>query len=147
MNCSFAMSIPGWLIFLLIGSVHTLFYTIFRHGIFEWNADPNINGIDKRRLLKEKRKIIEGKLQNDRPPFAWKVEYYLHVFLGIAIGWIFLWILVDKRIDFFYKPNFKDLGIADLTLFLLGWIGINGRLPSIAHAIVDFMKSGINIGR
>jgi len=140
------MNIPGWLIFLIIGVGHTLFYTVFRHDIFEWHADPSEGGNDKRKLLYEKRKIIEGKLQNDKPPFAWKVEYYLHVFLGIAIGWVFLWILVDKRIDFFSKPNFKDLGIADLILFLLGWIGINGRLPSIAHSIVDFMKSGISIG-
>lgn len=145
MSCSFDMNIPGWIIFLLIALIHTGFYTFFRHDIFEWNADPNEGRIDKRKLLYEKRNIIEGKIKDDKPPFAWKIDYYFHLFLGIAVGWIFLWILVDKRIDFFHKPNFKDLGIVDLILFLLGWIGIYGRLPSIAHTIVDFLKSGIKI--
>lgn len=136
------MNVPGWLIFLSIGSIHTLFYTIFRHGIFEWNADPDENNLQKRKLLKDKRKIIEGKVKDDKPPFSWKIDYYLHVFLGIAIGWLLLWILVDKRINFFCKPNFKDLGIADLILFVLGWIGINGRLPTIAHDVQNWFRRG-----
>lgn len=137
------------IIFFIIAAGHTLFYTVWRHDIFEWNADPDRilypNGkkfhTEARKELEEKRKIIK-----DEAPCAWKIEYYLHVFLGIAMGWIFLWVLIDKRIDFFSdNPNFGDLGFPDLVLFLLGWIGINGRLPSIAHSIVDFMKSGVSI--
>lgn len=143
------MYIPSWAIFLIIGLVHSLYYAIERINIFEWHADPDepvvvgsqLQTYEKRKLLTEKLKILRT------APLAWEVEHFLHVFLGIATGWFLLWILVDKRIDLFGKQNFNNLQFADLILFLLGWIGINGRLPSIAHAIVDFMKSGINIGR
>jgi hypothetical protein len=129
-------------VFLVFAILHTLFYTIFRHGIFEWNADPSP---ENRAILKVKRDIIEGKIKNDKPPFGWTVDYYLQVFLGVATGWVFLWILTEKRINLFDKPDFANLGVADLILFLLGWIGINGRLLSIAHGITDLMRSGASL--
>lgn len=143
------MNSIGWIIFLIIGFSHGLFYAIYRIDIFEWHADPdepivtgnNLRIYPKRKLLKEKREFLK------KAPWPKRADHFLHIFLGIIIGWFLLWILIDKRIDLFCNPNFKDLGIADLILFLLGWIGINGRLPSIAHVIVDFMKSGISIGR
>ncbi len=98
--------------------------------------------------LNEMRRLLGEKRENLRDaPLAWKIDHFLQIFLGVAIGWMFLWVLIDKRVNFLGKQNFNNLGVTDLFLFLLGWIGINGRLPSIAHAIVDFMRSGINIGR
>ncbi|MBP7832413.1 MAG: hypothetical protein KA035_01445 [Candidatus Levybacteria bacterium] len=143
------MFIPVWAIFLFLGLIHSLFYALNRNDIFVWHPDPNepvFSGntsqiYDKRKLLREQRNHIRS------APLAWKIEQFLHVFLGVAAGWFFLWVLLDERIDIFNSQNFDHLEITDLFIFLLGWIGINGRLPSIAHAIVDFMKSGINIGR
>ena len=143
------MYIPGWLIFLIIGLPHALFYTINRVNIFDWHPNPDepiivgseIKYYENRRLLKEKLDNIK------KAPMAWKVEHFLHVFTGVVIGWVCFWILLDKRINIFGQQNFSNLNLGDLVLFLLGWIGINGRLPSIAHAIVDFMKSGISIGK
>lgn len=143
------MYIQPWQIFLIIGLIHSLYYAFNRVDIFEWHADPDeplivgneIKTYEKRKMLEKKREILKT------APLAWKVEHFIHIFLGIAIGWFILWILLDRRIDIFHKQNFNNLNIGDLVLFLLGWIGINGRLPSIAHAIVDFMKSGISIGK
>lgn len=143
------MCIQIWQIFFTIGLIHSLWYAINRINIFEWHADPDqpmivgneIKSYEKRKLLDEKRKILKT------APLAWKIDHFLQIFLGIATGWFIFWILLDKRINIFDKQNFNSLNAGDLVLFLLGWIGINGRLPSIAHAIVDFMKSGINIGK
>lgn len=117
--------------------------------IFEWHADPDepivinnkLESYPKRKLLEEKLKIRKD------APQAKKVDHFLHIFLGVATGWFIFWILLDKRINIFSKQDFSNLNAGDLILFLLGWISINGRLPSIAHAIVDFMKSGISIGK
>ena len=45
----------------------------------------------------------------------------------------------DIRIDLFSEnPNFNNLGLVDLILFILGYIGINGRLPTIAHNVQNW---------
>lgn len=145
---------PAFLWFVIIGIVYGFIYSKNSLNIFEWNADPDyddetvekgpngeiikttIHKLARRKLLEDKRKIIseEGKC-------AWIIERYWHIFSGIFIGWIFLWILLDLRIHLFTgKPDVSNLNFTDFALFTLGWIGINGRLPTIAHDVQNWFK-------
>lgn len=74
-------------------------------------------------------------------PFSLRLEKFWHRFTGVFLGWMFLWILLDKRINIFSDtPNFSQLSFTDFLLFILGYIGINGRLPTIAHSVQDWIK-------
>ena len=116
----------NFVIFLIVGIFFGLFYSVWGNELFDnYNAD---NGFDEKK----------AKNINDFPP-SLKVERSIHRFLGVLLGWMFMWILFDMRIDFFTKnPNFNNLGLVDLILFILGYIGINGRLPTIAHNVQNW---------
>ncbi|MBI2195731.1 MAG: hypothetical protein HYU48_01645, partial [Candidatus Levybacteria bacterium] len=77
-------------------------------------------------------------IKTDRPPIAWKIEHYLHVFLGLILGWILFYVLLLRLGIFDGKLNLSQLGWTDLILFVGGWIGINGRLPTIAHDVQNW---------
>lgn len=132
--------------FLSLAATLTFFYTYFKEAIFDWHADPNsqtikkINGklektwLDKRKELKDKESFIKD------APAAWVIEGYIHVFLGLALGWFFFWILLNRLKFFDGKLDLSSLGLPDLILLIAGWIGINGRLPTIAHAVQEWFK-------
>jgi len=86
--------------------------------------------------------INANKIKNlEVMPISVKAERFWHRFLGVFLGWMFVWILLDMRIDLFSgRPRFDNLGLADLMLFILGYIGINGRLPTIAHSAQEWLK-------
>ncbi len=116
----------NFVIFLIIGTFFGLYYSIWGDEIFDtYNPD---SGFDK------------GKKKNiDNFPASVKAERFAHRFIGVLLGWIFVWILFDIRIDLFSEnPNFNNLGLVDLILFILGYIGINGRLPTIAHNVQNW---------
>ena len=114
--------------FAIIGILFGLFYTIFGNPIFDYyNVD---NGIDtkKQKNLKDM-------------PCSVMLERWWHRFIGVFLGWMFMWVLLDMRVNLFSgNPNFSTLGFTDLILFLLGYIGINGRLPTIAHSVQDWIR-------
>lgn len=119
-----------WL-FVIIATIFGLLYSLGRNDIFIYSFTKN-------------KQTYEGELKSSKEgPFFWKLEQHLHIFLGVFFGWMLLWYLLDVRLSLFtgeinqVEPNLFDIGI-----FLLAIIGVNGRLPSIAHAIGDFMKSG-----
>jgi hypothetical protein len=94
------MCITAWPLFIFLGFAHASIYSWHHVDIFEWNADPN------RVALKTKRALIKGEEENDSVPRLWKVERFLHTFVGICLGYFFFWILLDKRINFFLQPFF-----------------------------------------
>jgi len=116
-------------LFLIIGIIFGLFYSVYGEDIFIWNSSPNHQDeIDK------KIKILRNRI-----PKAYKIEAYFHRFLGVVLGWLILWFLLDKRLNLFSKnSNFTNIGFADFVIFILGWVGINGRLPTIAHTIQNW---------
>ncbi len=132
--------------FITLAVTLTFFYTFYGEAIFDWHADPNVitykktNGateemwVDKRKELKDKEKNKED------APAAWVIERYIHRFLGLVLGWAILFILLDKRLSIFTNPTFNNLGWPDLILFIGGWIGINGRLPTIAHDVQNWFS-------
>ena len=113
-------------LFLVIGIFFGLYYSIWGDEMFDkYNVDTGFN---------------EAKTKNlENMPVSLKVERFWHRFMGVIFGWVFMWVLFDVRIDLFTgKPNFDNLGLADLVLFILGYIGINGRLPTIAHDVQNW---------
>ncbi len=116
-----------FLIFAVIGSLFGLFYTIWGDVMFDkYNVDV---GLDEK-------KIKNLKLM----PLSLAIERFWHRFTGVFLGWMFMWVLLDQRVDLFSgNPNFNNLGLPDLVLFILGYIGINGRLPTIAHSVQDWL--------
>lgn len=120
--------ITPFLIFLLLGIIFGLFYSIFGDDIFEWNADPeSIN----QGVIKDKKKLIQN-----NAPIAWKIERSLHRFTGVFIGWMLLWIDLDLRIKIFSnQSNLSSMAIPDFIILFFGFVGINGRLPTIAHKV------------
>lgn len=126
--------ITPFLAFLILGVVFGLFYSIFGDDIFEWNADPDTNPDGKegknRKHIKDKFELIRKEA-----PTAWLVERCWHRFIGVFIGWMILWYLLDIRLGLFSSLQKTPLSLIDLALFVLAWVGINGRLSTIAHAI------------
>lgn len=116
------------LFFLTIAAISIATYSLGAFDIFHrFNID---SGIDNKKEKNFK-----------KVPRFWRIELHLHVFLGVVIGWIAMWLLIDKHLNLFSgNPNFTQLGVADLILFLIGFIGINGRLPTIAHTIQDWFN-------
>lgn len=117
--------------FLIIGVIHGMFYAIFGDDIFEYNADEHFdqNKQPDNNWFKKRRQRIKD------APCAWKVEHFLHRFIGVFLGWLILWFLVDMRLHIFSGFKNYNPSLADLLLLILGYIGINGRLPSIPHAV------------
>lgn len=118
-------------IFLILAIFFALFYSLGRKSIFLFSSTKSPDQYKKEREA------------DDNGPLVWRLEQYIHIFIGVFTGWMLLWYLLDIRLSLFdlSKQN-AELGLVDVGIFLLSVIGINGRLPSIAHAIVDFMKSG-----
>lgn len=118
----------SFIAFAIIGTGFGLFYTTKGDQMFDtYNVD---NGRDEAKAMRLK-----------EMPKSLKIERYWHRFAGVFIGWMLMWVLLDKRIKLFSgNPGFDNLGIADLALFLLGYIGINGRLPTIAHSVQDWIR-------
>ena len=53
-----------------------------------------------------------------------------------------IWNLLDRRLGIFdANPSNEALTFVDLVFFILGFIGINGRLSTIAHEVGDLIRS------
>lgn len=124
----FDILIPMLIIFAIVGGIHGLFYAIWGDDIFEYNID---NDAQEDWFKKRKEKIKEA-------PRAWRIEHFLHRFIGVFLGWIILWFLIDERLHAFSSFKNYSFSLGDLILFILGYVGINGRLPSIPHTITDW---------
>lgn len=113
-------------IFLGLGIAFGLFYATWGNKIFHYNADSG------------QESNVENKQKNiKKAPWAWKLEQWLHIFIGVFIGWMLFWVLLDLRLKIFNNSELRidQLGFIDLILFLFAFVGINGRLPTIAHSI------------
>lgn len=124
-----------FIIVLVVAISNALPYTFKRMEIFDWNPELGYKTLDKtsRKSFIDRRKI--------KYPLVWKINNAVHMFLGVLIGWMILWLLYDKRL----KPmlasggSFKLDG-TDLALFILGYVGINGRLPTIAGSVQEWFR-------
>ena len=116
-----------FLIFLIIGTLFGIFYAALGDEIGDiYNVDRG-RDTEKIRHLKDM-------------PIPLRLERFWHRFAGVFIGWMLMWALLDKRIAAFSdNPHFTELGFPDLILFLLAYIGINGRLPTVAHSLQDWL--------
>ena len=57
--------------------------------------------------------------------------------LGTFLGWILFWFLIDRRLNYFANTN---IAWEDLTIFLLSYIGISGRLSTIAESVQEWFR-------
>lgn len=137
------------IIFLAFGVFLVWIYVIKGDEVTEFNADkgykytvPEGNRTkDLIYLEKDKRDILKMNKKNSLPPLMWKVERFYHRLLGIFVGLASLWILTVERLKLFSgKPNFGNLNWPDFMLLLIAFVGINDRLPTIAHSIQDWLK-------
>ena len=114
--------------FVIIGIIFGLFYSIWGDDIFEFNleVEENIKVARERRVKKS--------------PLIWKIERFLHRFFGVFVGWMMLWYLLDVRLGLFSQFQNVQPDLVDVLVFILAWVGINGRLPTIAHAIQSWFK-------
>ena len=126
-------------IFLIIGLIHGLILDRFRTDIFDYNPELdfftlaiNVNKKGEKTYFLRDKRVAYAKA-----PCAWKIEKFLSTVLGVILGWVLLWFLIDKRLEFFSKTKIKW---EDIGLFLLSYIGINGRLPTIAHAVQEWFR-------
>ncbi|MBD3250355.1 MAG: hypothetical protein GF381_02180 [Candidatus Pacebacteria bacterium] len=122
----------SWLFwsFVVFGIVFGLFYAGWGNDIFLFAPDKKIE-----EYLQEKERLKKA-------PISYKIEAFWHRFIGVFLGWLLLWYLVEIRLDLVDNRN-SNPGIIEAFIFIMAWIGMNGRLPSIAHSIVDFLKSGV----
>jgi hypothetical protein len=60
--------------------------------------------------------------------WPWYVHQWCFNLIGVAVGWISLWIVLPKAIDILHGRDI-DLHFRDYFLFFLGLIGITGHLP------------------
>lgn len=113
---------------MITGTLFGLYYSIWGDEMFDvYNVDV---GRDNKKVENLK-----------KMPTSLKIERFWHRFLGVFLGWMFMWILLDMRLDFFFGyPRFDNLSFTDLVIFILGYIGINGRLPTIAHSVQDWIR-------
>lgn len=122
--------------FLIGGAIYASLYAYFANDIFEWNADPDEGNVSRRKTMEERRRLIK-----EASPIAWRIDWRWRIFLGILAGWMFFWILFDLRMGLFSgNPIAYELSFIDIILFILGWTGILGRLPSIADSVTQWFR-------
>lgn len=135
-----------FLILVIIGVLSFFLYVVWGDKIFEFNIDKGwmytvkVGGKDKgikNELYKERSKKESLK----DVPCPWLLERYYHRTLGVVIGVAALWILLGPRLRLLYNdPIFNNLSWPGLVLFMIAFLGLNGRLPTIAHSVQDWFK-------
>lgn len=126
-------------VFFLIGLFQGFLLAIYRIEIFDYNAELGFYTLAKKvtregkvvHFLRDKRQAYK------ESPCVQKIWILFTRVLGVCIGWIMLWLLIDKRLDYFHKSEIKW---EDLALFTLAYVGVSGRLPTIAESVQDWFK-------
>ncbi len=138
-------------IFTILGAISGGFYS-FKGLELGWNPDYGfkhiLNEIKQFKTQQKDQKpeavpkIIDRRdiFKTDPPPCSWQIERFIQAFVGCLFGWWILWFLLDKRLNAF--NGFKDMHFEwwDGATFIIGYIGINGRLPTIAHAVQEWFR-------
>jgi nitrate/nitrite transporter NarK len=116
-------------------TVSFIFYVIEGNQVFNFNL---VNGYaDKDSLGKE---IDKQKRRQDawiKNP-TWCFEQYYHRFFGWFIASISYWLLINRITCF--SLGAIELGWTDFLLFLISFVGLNGRLPTLAHSVETWLK-------
>ncbi|MBI5151317.1 MAG: hypothetical protein HZA34_01955 [Candidatus Pacebacteria bacterium] len=132
MNCAF-------FIFLFLGLFEGLILYIYRVDIFDYNSELGFNTLAKNVNRKGEQIYFlrNKKIAYNESPTAQKIWIFLTRILGVVLGWILLWFLLDKRLAYFSNNLIQW---EDFALFLLAYIGISGRLPTIPESVQDWFK-------
>lgn len=126
-------------VFLLIGLFEGLVLTILRIDIFDFNTELEYNTIAYKQGEMFQGSEIVKYLQDKRMiklPTTKKVWIFLSITTGTILGWSLTWFLFF-RVDILTK---SDVSWEDLAILLLAYIGISGRLHTIAESVQDWFK-------
>lgn len=125
-------------VYLFIGMVQGLIFSKWQTDIFDWNPELEFNTIASKTskgkiyyFSRDKREAYKG------APKALRLARGIKMFLGIMIGWIILWLLLENRLNYLTNTTIK---LEDFTLFILAFVAISGRLPIIADSVQDWFK-------
>lgn len=141
----------SFFVFLIIGIIFGIFYS-WQAINLGWNGDYGFKHIiDKVGHFKNQHGEEESKrvpvmvdrrdiFDEDPPPISWQIERVIQSFLGAVLGWLVLWFLLAKRLDVFNEFKNMKLDWWDGVLLIIGYIGINGRLPTIAHSVQEWLR-------
>jgi len=136
-------SIIVFIVLLAVGILSSWFYVIKGNEVFEFNSGKGYfytiheaKGGKVVSVEKDKRDILNSK----DTPQSWRCERFYHRALGVATGFIALLLLLLQNGAFSNKFDFTNLGWPDLILFMTAFIGLNGRLPTIAHSVQEWFK-------
>ena len=128
-------------LYILAGLVHGILLCIFRVKIYDWNPELGFNTLTKtakkgKEFLGNKDKRSAYKTER---PWPQRIEGWIHTVLGTIIGWVLLWFLLEKRLDYFSNIDIK---FEDIALFILAYVALKGRLPTIADSVQEWFRRG-----
>lgn len=107
------------------------FHVIQGNSVFNYNLDQGY----KHGTVDKNARLMASWAENP----VWSLEQHWHRLLGWCFTFIAYWLLVDRIIGF--SSNKIALGFPDLFLFLIAFVGLNGRLPTLAHSVQDWLRS------
>jgi len=73
-------------------------------------------------------------------PWAWKVHQFWFNFTGSLIGWFLLWLLIQKVWLGMQTFSLSQIGILDIVILLISFIGITGYLPFGIASLLQSLK-------
>lgn len=75
--------------------------------------------------------------------FIMGIYQFVFNFVGSLAGWFSAYILF-KRLEC-TAPSFKDLGIVDLILFLVAFLGLTGHLPQVLYTAIRSIERFVSL--
>ena len=112
-------------IYWIVACLFTLFYTMFAFKIHSTS----------KALLKT---------QKDSHNYSWFIHQRWFNFIGAAIGWIILWILLPEIIGSIRNQSLDSVTFIDFLFLLTSILGITGHLPLTLFGISINATNTIN---
>lgn len=145
----------SFLFFTFLGIISGLYYS-WRVLQYDWNPDYGYKHILEtvkdfftekinRGAVEEKKhervpEMVDRRNIFKEAPGWWRFERRFESFIGALFGWWILWFLVDKRLNAFNGFDGMMFEWWDGVVFIIGYIGINNKMPTIAHAVQELIK-------
>jgi hypothetical protein len=75
---------------------------------------------------------------SSEPPSGaqWWHQFWLN-FAGAIVGWAAVWLLLRKFGTCGANECVKDVGVLDLVVTLIAFVGVTGHLPNVAVSLVS----------
>lgn len=126
--------------YLLIGVIQGALFTKWQTEIFDWNPELEFNTFAKTAKRGKEYLLLQDKREAYKiAPKSWVWARRIKMFLGVIVGWILLWFILEKRLNYFSKTDVK---FEDIALFILALVAIAGRLSTIADSVQEWFRRG-----